>query len=121
MTPTHRYAAPPLGPCTKRVLKSKGNEVISGFVYILASKPRGTLYVGVTSNLAARIYQHKQGLTGGFAAKYGCATLVWAEKFPSMVEAIANEKRLKRWHRRWKFELIEKANPDWKDLYDDLI
>ena len=86
-------------------------------VYILASGRNGTLYVGMTGDLAGRIYQHREGLTPGFTTKYGVKMLVWYEDFPTADEAISAEKRIKRWHRAWKLELIEKFNPQWRDLY----
>lgn len=85
-------------------------------VYILASKRNGTLYVGVTSNLPQRISQHKAGAADGFTKKYGVHTLVWYEYLPTMLEAIAAEKKLKTWRRAWKIALIEKENPYWNDL-----
>ena len=85
-------------------------------VYILASKRNGTLYVGVTSNLPQRIAQHKAGVVDGFTKKYGVHTLVWYESLPTMLEAIAAEKKLKKWRRAWKIALIEKENPYWHDL-----
>jgi len=87
------------------------------YVYILASRRNGTLYVGVTSELAYRAYQHREGLTPGFTSRYGVKLLVWYEDFPTAHEAISAEKRIKRWRRRWKLELIERMNPRWDDLY----
>jgi len=84
--------------------------------YILASQKGGTLYVGVTSDLAARIWQHRNGVTGGFAGKYQVFRLVHAEFFDEMEPAILREKQLKRWHRPWKINLIEAENPEWRDL-----
>jgi putative endonuclease len=85
--------------------------------YILASARNGTLYVGMTGDLAGRVYQHREGLTPGFTTRYGVKMLVWYEEFPTADEAISAEKRIKRWHRRWKLELIETMNPQWLDLY----
>ena len=85
-------------------------------VYILASGRRGYIYIGVTSNLPQRIYQHKQGLVGGFSKQRNTKLLVWYELFGSMEFAIAREKQLKNWHRDWKINLIESQNPDWEDL-----
>ena len=85
-------------------------------VYILASKRNGTLYVGVTSNLPQRIAQHKAGVVDGFTKKYGVHTLVRYECLPTMLEAIAAEKKLKKWRRAWKIALIEKEKPYWNDL-----
>ncbi len=89
-------------------------------VYILTSKRNGTLYVGVTSNLAQRVWQHKNDLAEGFTKRYGVHSLVWYESHDTMESAIAREKALKEWQRRWKLELIEKDNPKWRDLYEDL-
>ena len=89
-------------------------------VYILASKPLGVLYVGVTSNLPQRVWQHKSDLTPGFTQHYRVHTLVWYEVHETMESAIIREKRIKDWRRAWKIELIEKDNPDWRDLYADV-
>lgn len=85
-------------------------------VYILASQPRGTLYIGVTSDLVARMYKHREGRTGGFAGRYRVFILVRFELFGDMDQAIAREKQRKRWRREWKNNLIESENPDWHDL-----
>ena len=90
-------------------------------VYILASKTRGALYVGVTSNLIKRIWEHKNDMVEGFAKRYGVHQLVWCELHESMGSAIEREKRLKDWKRTWKLELIESSNPDWLDLYNGLV
>jgi len=90
-------------------------------VYLLASRYRGTLYVGVTSDLEERIWQHRQGLVEGFTQRYGVHMLVWFEQHATMLDAIAREKRIKEWKRAWKLELIETNNPRWRDLYDDLL
>ena len=84
--------------------------------YILASQKRGTLYIGVTSDLAARVWQHRSGASTGFTSRYRVFRLVHAEFFDDMTGAITREKQLKRWHRQWKINLIEVSNPDWKDL-----
>jgi putative endonuclease len=89
-------------------------------VYILASKRNGTLYTGVTSNLLARIQQHREGQVRGFTRKHGIELLVWFEQHPTMESAITREKRIKKWNRAWKMELIETGNPDWRDLAEDL-
>ncbi len=86
-------------------------------VYILASQRNGTLYVGVTGDLARRVYEHREGLIKGFTSRYGVTMLVWYEDFPTADEAISAEKRIKRWRRAWKLQLIEKMNPQWLDLY----
>lgn len=87
--------------------------------YILASQRGGTLYIGVTSDLAARLWQHRSGATTGFTARYRVFRLVHAEFFGDMQTAIAREKQLKRWHRAWKINLIQAANPEWRDLAVD--
>ena len=92
-----------------------------GWVYLLASRYRGTIYTGVTADLAHRIYLHRTGKGSKFTAKYGVVRLVHAEHFPTIEEAIAREKAIKKWLRAWKIELIEKDNPDWLDMYDHLI
>lgn len=96
-------------------------ELYGGWVYIMADRYRGTMYVGVTSDLAARIYQHRTGEGSAFCARYGLTRLVWMEAGPTIDECIAHEKRLKRWRREWKFALIERGNPDWTDLFEQLI
>ncbi len=88
-------------------------------VYILASRPNGTLYVGVTSDLRARVWQHKSDAVEGFTKKYRIHTLVYYELHGQMKEAIVREKRLKKWNRGWKVSLIEARNPEWKDLWDE--
>ena len=89
-------------------------------VYILASAPRGTLYVGVSSDLPVRMSQHENGLIEGFTKKYAIKRLVYYEMHVSMLDAIAREKRLKRWNRSWKYRLIEQMNPEWRNLFDPL-
>jgi putative endonuclease len=89
-------------------------------VYMLASKRNGTLYTGVTSNLAARIHQHRNGLIRGFTRDYGVKLLVWFEPHATMHSAITREKRIKKWNRAWKLQLIEAANPEWRDLAEEL-
>jgi len=90
-------------------------------VYLLASRPRGTLYVGVTNNLIKRVAEHRSGLVEGFTKKYGVKTLVWFEQTESIESAIAREKQIKMWNRAWKIELIEKTNPGWRDLYPSIL
>ena len=96
-------------------------EQHGGWVYIMADRYRGTMYVGVTADLATRVYQHRHGTGSDFCARYKLHRLVWAERSEPIADCIAHEKRLKRWKREWKFALIESANPDWNDLYDFLI
>jgi len=90
-------------------------------VYILASRRNGTLYVGVTSDLIQRVWQHKHDLIEGFSKRYRVHTLVWFEAHERMVTAIAREKAIKEWKRKWKLELIEQSNPEWRDLYPELF
>jgi putative endonuclease len=90
-------------------------------IYILASHRRGTLYIGVTSDLVKRIWAHKQDLVEGFTKKYQVHSLVYFEQFEDMFTAISREKQLKKWRRVWKIKLIEKDNDEWRDLYADLI
>ncbi len=89
-------------------------------VYILASGKHGTLYIGVTSDLAGRMHQHREGLIKGFTSRYGVARLVHFEMFDDMTNAIVREKQLKKWNRDWKLTLIESANPGWVDLAEGL-
>jgi putative endonuclease len=91
------------------------------FVYILASRYRGTLYVGVTNDLSRRTGEHKGGLVPGFTKQYKVDKLVYFEQFGSILEARARERTLKRWRREWKFKLIESINPTWRDLTPDLV
>jgi len=90
------------------------------FVYILASKKNGTLYIGVTSNLLKRVYEHKNNLVEGFTQKYNVHKLVYYEIYQNIHDAITREKRIKKWKRQWKIELIEQSNPNWEDLFDSL-
>lgn len=89
-------------------------------VYILASKRNGTLYVGVTSNLVQRMFQHRENLADGFTKKYGVHLLVWFEQHASMDQAILREKQIKKWRREWKIKLIEEQNPTWRDLWGEI-
>ena len=88
-------------------------------VYILASKPRGVLYIGFTGQLAERVSQHKEGVVVGFTSRYHVKRLVYYELFYSPTSGIQREKQMKKWNREWKIKLIEKHNPTWKDLYED--
>lgn len=90
-------------------------------VYILANRRNATLYIGVTSNLLGRAWQHRHGVAEGFTLRYGVHDLVWFELHDSMASAITREKALKAWRRSWKIELIEKTNPYWRDLYSTLL
>jgi putative endonuclease len=88
-----------------------------GWIYFLANRYRGTIYIGVTADIRARVHQHRTD-PAGFIARYDLSRLVHVETFPTIDEAIAREKALKKWRRDWKVELIERANPDWRDLFD---
>ncbi len=92
-----------------------------GAVYIMASRKYGTLYIGVTSDLANRVAQHREGVMDGFTKRYGVKRLVWFERHDSIVVAIQREKSLKKWKRRWRVDLIEMNNPDWNDLFPGLF
>jgi len=92
-----------------------------GYIYMMTSKRNGTLYLGVTSNLIERVTQHKEGRGSEFVKRYKVTMLVWYEEWALIVNAIQRETSLKRWPRKWKLELIEKMNPDWRDLYADLF
>jgi putative endonuclease len=91
------------------------------YVYLLASERNGTLYVGVTNDLVRRVYEHKNDLADGFTKTYAVHSLVWFESTSSVEEAIRREKQIKDWKRAWKLELIEKSNPQWRDLYPDIL
>jgi putative endonuclease len=90
-------------------------------VYIMANRRNGTLYVGVTSNLPQRVYQHRESLVSGFTSRYGCKMLVWYEVHDEMISAIAREKQIKGGSRQRKLALIEVLNPNWHDLYDEIV
>lgn len=90
------------------------------YVYIMASRMNGTLYIGVTNNLIRRVYEHRNDLIVGFTKKYGVHKLVYYEQTNDIHNAIQKEKRLKKWNRQWKIDLIEKFNPNWSDLFDEL-
>jgi putative endonuclease len=91
------------------------------WVYILASGPRGTLYFGVTNNLTRRVYEHREGLPDGFTKRYGIKTLVYFEAHDTIAAALQREKNVKHWSRAWKIDLIIAGNPQWRDLYDEII
>ena len=91
------------------------------FVYILCSKRNGTLYTGVTSDLIKRVYEHRNNFADGFTKKYGVHRLAWYEVHRTAETAIPREKQIKKWNRQWKLNLIEQSNPEWKDLYDELV
>ena len=92
-----------------------------GYVYIMASQRNGTIYLGVTSNLPKRVYEHREGLIEGFTKKHGCKLLVWFESYDDLQEARATELRMKNWNRQWKLKRIERMNPDWRDLWDEIV
>ena len=92
-----------------------------GYVYIMTNKRYGVLYIGVTSNLAARVQQHREGKGGAFTSKYRCIRLIYVEEYPTIDEAITREKAMKAWKREWKIEAIEQQNPAWGDLYQELL
>ena len=92
----------------------------AGWVYIMSNRPNGTLYVGVTSNMRRRAYEHREGVADGFTRQYGLKRLVYAERHENMVSAIQREKNIKHWPRAWKVRLIGRQNPDWEDLADML-
>ncbi|MES2095342.1 MAG: GIY-YIG nuclease family protein [Pseudomonadota bacterium] len=93
----------------------------AGYVYIMASGRNGTLYTGATSDLAARTYQHRNGLIEGFTKRYGCTKLVWYQGHGTIEGARARELQMKKWNRVWKLRVIEEMNPDWDDLFDSLF
>lgn len=93
---------------------------MSGFFYIMASRKNGTLYAGVTNDIARRGWEHRAGVLSGFTSRYGVKMLVHFEEFADITEAIRREKAVKHWVRRWKIELIEASNPHWRDLWPDI-
>ncbi|MFC5549687.1 GIY-YIG nuclease family protein [Massilia aerilata] len=92
----------------------------SSYVYILASKPYGPLYIGVTSNLIRRVWEHREGVVDGFSKQYGVKQLVWFEVHSEIIHAITREKQIKKWNRDWKVNLVQQSNPDWRDLFDEI-
>lgn len=92
-----------------------------GWVYIMTNRPDGTLYVGVTSDLVRRVWEHREGLVEGFSKRYGLKRLVYFEQHAEIVTAIAREKAIKEWQRAWKVRLIHQANPAWDDLYPSIV
>ncbi len=106
---------PALGGHPENFMKEK-----AFYVYIMAKARNSTFYVGMTSDLCKRIWQHKNEIADGFTKRYGIKTLVYFEKHDNAEGAIRREKRLKKWNRSWKMRLIEEFNPDWRDLYDDI-
>jgi putative endonuclease len=94
---------------------------MGGWVYIVTNRPHGTLYVGVTSDLPRRVWEHREGAADGFTKKYRLKRLVWAERQDDIRSAIQREKNMKHWPRAWKIDLILGQNPEWKDLYDGVV
>jgi putative endonuclease len=92
--------------------------VQGGWLYVMTDAPHGTLYIGVSADLAARVHRHRIGRGSEFCAKHGLTRLVYVEEYPTILEAIAREKAMKKWRRIWKTSLISKANPDWDDLFE---
>ncbi|HEY4344190.1 MAG TPA: GIY-YIG nuclease family protein [Parvibaculum sp.] len=92
-----------------------------GWVYIVTNKPRGTLYIGVTSDIARRAWEHREGIVDGFTKRYGLKQLVYVERHDSIEDAIQRETRLKHWPRVWKIDLIRSTNPEWDDLYETVM
>jgi putative endonuclease len=92
-----------------------------GYIYIMASQRNGTIYLGVTSNLPKRVHEHREGLLDGFTRKHGCKLLVWFEAYDDIQEARAAELRMKNWNRQWKLKRIERMNPEWNDLWDEIV
>jgi len=119
--PLNNYVIP--GEDRTQGVRSEGREpnLKRYFIYLLASKPYGTLYVGVTGDLAERTWQHRSDLIDGFTKKYGVHLLVWFEEWGDIRDAIGREKQIKGWNRAWKIKLIEKQNPRWQDLYEDFL
>lgn len=95
-------------------------KILGSYVYIICNKRNGTLYIGVTSDLKQRVYQHKNGVFEGFSKKYHLSLLVWYEVHDDISSAIVREKQIKKWERKWKLRIIEEMNPEWKDLFLEL-
>jgi len=92
-----------------------------GYLYMMTNRPNGVLYTGVTSDLSRRAYEHREGIIKGFTSRYGLIRLVYYETYPMVVDAIQREKNIKHWPRAWKNNLIEVMNPEWRDLYNELL
>jgi putative endonuclease len=108
-----------LGSCFRRSARQEA-ETKSGCVYIMANQRNGTIYTGVTSDLPARVYQHRNGIIESFSKKHGCKLLVWYEAYEDLDAARLRERQMKKWKRAWKIELIERSNPQWKDLWPQI-
>jgi putative endonuclease len=104
-----------------RKQESRKQNMKQYYVYILASKKNGTLYIGLTNNLLKRVYEHKNNFMGGFTKKYNVHSLVYYESYSDIYAAIAREKAMKKWKGQWKIELIENSNPQWDDLYRNIV
>jgi putative endonuclease len=94
---------------------------VSFYLYILASRKNGTLYIGMTDDLVRRVWMHREGVLAGFTKEYGVKILVWYEQHETRESAFARERAMKKWNRAWKIELIQKMSPEWRDLYDDVL
>jgi putative endonuclease len=117
----HKNTNNPVIPAQAGIQQGAAIKIQYSYVYIMASKRYGTLYIGVTSDLVTRVYEHKNDLVDGFTKKYTIHMLVYYLQFKDITEAILEEKRLKRWKREWKIKLIEDSIPGWRDLYGDII
>ncbi|WP_286192708.1 GIY-YIG nuclease family protein [Stappia sp. BW2] len=104
-----------------RPVEARNSLIMPAAVYILTSNRNGMLYIGVTTNLSRRLYEHRNGLIEGFSKTYGVTRLVHAETFDRIEDAILREKQLKKWRRSWKIDLIEKSNPEWQDLTETVL
>ncbi len=113
---------PGLDPGSIEVIGILGHyRRMAGYVYIMASRKGGTLYVGVTNDISRRTFEHREKLLPGFTSRYGVRHLVWYREYPDISDAISDEKRIKKWRRKWKTDLIEAMNPEWDDLYLSLF
>jgi putative endonuclease len=115
-----RATAYTLSPFVPAQAGTQESEAVSFWVYILASRRNGTLYIGMTDDLVRRSWEHRTGAVPGFTRKYGVKMLVWFEQHETRESALQRERRLKKWNRAWKLQLIERFNPSWKDLADEL-
>jgi putative endonuclease len=113
------FRAPPCGRPRNDITEKR--EYLSYYVYLLANRKDGTLYLGFTNDLVRRIYEHKNKVVSGFTARYGVDRLVWFECYDDPTSAITREKDIKKWRRAWKIRLIERCNPNWLDLYESII
>ena len=107
-------------PLASGSIAQQSSVMRGGWVYVMTNRPNGTLYVGVTSDLARRVWEHKEGVVEGFNKRYGLKRLVLAERFEDIETALQREKNMKHWPRHWKLRVISEANPNWDDLYDRL-